>query len=122
MELDKRRRPWLGYLAAALGCLSVLVAASLIGATLREQDLRPPNMYVHLGNLHVVAFTAHPVSWPSTSACAITVQRCGAARRAPVYAIWLVDGKHAPANPQRAFTHLLSVPLSLTQLLESLST
>lgn len=122
MAVWRRTRFWLGYIAAMTGCLLVLVIASLVGEALHEHPLRPPNLHLNIGDVHVVAFTAYPAMYSSPKRCPTNALRCLNAKRAPVYAVWVVDSKRMSVNPKNAFLQVLAVPLSITQLVESLST
>jgi hypothetical protein len=122
METDRRRVSGLMYVLAVFGCVSVLTSSSVLGMALREYDLRPPNVYLHMGDIYLVGFTAYPSAWSSSTGCNVGSQQCRPRRRAPIYAVWLVNKNSAATQPRSAFTHLASVPLSFTQLIESWST
>jgi hypothetical protein len=120
---NKPQPSWGAGLVALLGCLLVLVAASRLGVALGEQAFRPPNVHVRLGDVHLVAFTAYPIiSSSAATGCTTAAARCRSGRRVPVYAIWVVNGKRIPASTKDAFLQIVAMPLSLAQLLESLST
>jgi hypothetical protein len=111
---------WLAHLASVLSCVLVLASAGTAGAALRRIDFRPPNLHVNVGQMDLVAFTSYPSLWATK--CATRSRRCQTRRRFPVYAVWLVDRRAIPGSSRDAFHQLAVLPLSLTQLAESLST
>ena len=125
--MDGRTIHWLRYSAALAGCLLVLSASTLLGIALRRHPPRPPDVHVSFGDIHLIGFVAHPASF-FTSATSVSGTSCQSAaaqcpsRRGPVYTVWLVDDKRIARHSKSAFHRLFAVPLSLTQLFESLST
>jgi hypothetical protein len=108
-------------LAVIVGCAIVLAGAGVSGLVLRRLDLQPPSMHVSVGEMHVVAFTSYPSLW-ATSSCPPTASRCRARIFSPVYAIWVIDDRRVATSPRDAFYQLMAVPLSIYQIVESLST
>lgn len=106
-----------GWLAGSLG---LLLACALLGVVLRGHELRPPDLHLHAGRLHLVGFTVHTLHGP-LAACVSSPYRCDPLRPRPVYTLWLVDAGPVTILPE-AIWNFGRLPLSLDQLLESLST
>jgi hypothetical protein len=121
MLLERSWYSWLVNLAVVISCATVLAGAGIAGLVLRRLDLQPPSMHVSVGEMHVVAFTSYPSLW-ATPSCPPTASRCRTRIFSPVYAVWLIDNRRLASSPRDAFYQLLVVPLSISQLVESLST
>ena len=125
--MDRRTAHWLRLSTATLACLLVLSISSLFGFALRRHSPRLPDVHVRFGDIHLIGFVAYPASFfapaalNSGASCRTAAAQCPS-RRGPVYAVWLVDDKRIASHSKSAFRRLLAVPLSFTQLVESLST
>ncbi|HNP73624.1 MAG TPA: hypothetical protein PLO33_14145 [Kouleothrix sp.] len=115
---------WAKYAAVLNGCSMALALSVLLGLWLGGVTLRPPDVQIAVGDLHVVAFTVYPSLYlmPMSSG-----QRCAQAagcrtQLEPHYAIWIIDHQLTLRKSSRAFRQLATIPLSLAQLVESLST
>ena len=104
-------RQWYGYLAAAFGILSVLLACELTSLAIEHRLITPPRLHVHLGELHLVALTVPDIAKPPFAPCRSYTSSCAPHRTYNLYTIWLVDARHLPLDPNTAFQRLLAVPL-----------
>ena len=109
--MDERRGLRAGYLAAASGFVSIIMALALLGMAIRNQVIAPPWLHVQLGQWHLVAFTTPVPSEARIVHCQSSAPPCPSGRLYKQYSVWVVDARQLPQHPDSAFWRLVDIDL-----------
>jgi hypothetical protein len=109
MNVQSRRRQ--GYLVAVIGVLIVLMLCGLPALAIRQRIIPPPQLHIHMGELHVVALITPKMGEPPPVQCQYYPSSCAPPRTYDLYTVWFIDARQVPINPRTAIQKLIAMPL-----------